>query len=166
MNNVVLANIIAFFAGICCVVSVFGKNKKQIVCVEFFSSLLIIISNTLVQGWSDALAKVVKALTQFLSLNNKLNKARLYIISFIYVFLCFGIIYITSDFRYLIAVVPSMMEFYSLLGRSAKKYRWYNIITKVFWTINNIVFKLYVGIFFDIIIVMGHFYKIKHTRGR
>lgn len=166
MNSVVLANIIAFFAGVCSVISVFGKNKKQIVFVEFFGSCLIIISNILVQGWSDAIAKVVKAETQFLSLNNKLNKSKLYIISFIYVFLCLVIIYITNDFRYLIAMVPSLMEFYSLLGRSAKKYRWYNIITKVFWTINNIVFKLYVGIFFDIIIVIGHFYKIKHTRGR
>ena len=127
---------------------------------------LIIISNTLVRGWSDAIAKVVKAGTQFLSLKNKLNKYKVYFISFIYVSICLVITYVTNDLRYLVAIVPSVMEFYSLLGRSTKKYRWYNIITKVFWTINNIVFKLYVGIFFDTIIVIGHFYKIKHTRGR
>ncbi len=159
--TVLIANFISFIAGICSVVSVWGKKKKQIVFMEFIGTILRIISNFLVRSWSDVIAKIIKAITQNFSLKNKLNKYKFYFISIIYIVLCLIITYLSRDLRCLIAIIPSIMEFYSLLVRSTKKYRWYIIITKIFWTINNIVFQLYVGIIFDLIIVMGHYYKLR-----
>ena len=71
------------------------------------------------------------------------------------------IIYLTKDMRYLVAIIPSLLEFYALLSTSTKEYRWYIVITKIFWTINNIIFCLYVGILFDALVIIGHMYKLK-----
>lgn len=164
MIQIVIANIINFLAGLCSLCSVGGKTKKKIVKIEFIGSILRIISNVLVQSWSDAIAKVIKGVAQGLCLGKKLNKNKFYIISGLYVLLCFFITYVSQDLRCLVAIIPSVLEFYSLLGRSTKKYRLYIIITKVFWTINNLIFHLYVGIIFDVIIMLGHYFKYRKAR--
>ena len=163
---VIIANFIFFLAGICSILSTQGKNKKQIVFIEFLGSILRIIGNILVKSWSDAIAKIIKSVTQFLSLGDKLNKKIFYIVSLLYTILCICITYFSSDLRCLIAIIPSIMEFYSLLVRSTKKYRSYIIITKIFWTINNIVFQLYIGIIFDIIVIIGHLLKLKKKNNK
>lgn len=164
MIQVVIANIINFLAGICIILSVNGKTKKKIVRMEFIGSILRIVGNVLVHSWSDAIAKVIKSFAQGLTLGRKLTKNKFYIISVSYVVLCLGVTFVSKDLRCLVAIIPSLMEFYSLLGRSTKKYRWYIIITKVFWTFNNLIFKLYVGIIFDVVIMLGHYYKIKKNK--
>ena len=164
MIQTVAANILNLFAGFCSIISVEGKNKNQIVFIEFIGSILRIISNVLVRSWSDAIAKVIKSITQFLSLENKLNKSLFYLVSIIYIAICLVVTYLSKDLRCLVAIIPSVIEFYSLLVTSTKDYRWYRIITKIFWTINNIIFKLYVGIIFDLIIMVGDFIKIKREK--
>lgn len=164
MLYVVLANIINFLAGICSILSVSGRTKRKIVKIEFIGSIMRIVSNLLVGGWTDAIAKVIKSIAQGLTLGRKLTKGKFYVISVIYVVMCIGITYFSKDLRCLVAIIPSVMEFYSLLVRSTKKYRWYIIITKVFWTINNLIFQLYVGIIFDVVIMIGHFLKIRKSR--
>lgn len=161
---VIIANIINFFAGISSILSTQGKNKNQIVFMEFIGSVLRIIGNILVKSWSDTIAKIIKSIAQYMSLKNKLNKSLFLIISLLYITICISITYILKDIRYLIAIIPSIIEFYSLLVSSTKDYRWYIVITKIFWTINNILFQLYVGILFDIIIVVGHLLKIKKSK--
>ena len=164
MIQIVIANIVNFIAGLCSLLSVSGKTKKKIVRIEFVGSILRIISNVLVRSWSDAIAKVIKGVAQGLCLGRKLNKRKFYVISFLYVVLCIFITYMSKDIRCLVAIVPSVLEFYSLLVRSTKKYRLYIIVTKVFWTINNLIFKLYVGIIFDVIIMIGHYLKVRKVR--
>ncbi len=164
MMTVILANIINFIAGLCSILSVKGKTKKKIVSVEFTGSILRIVGNSLVHSWTDAIAKVIKSIAQALCLNQKLNKKIFYIISVLYVMLCLFVTYISQDLRCLVAIIPSVLEFYSLLVKTTNKYRWYIIITKIFWTINNIIFKLYVGIIFDAIVIIGHAIKIKQSQ--
>lgn len=164
MIQIVVANIVNFLAGLCSLLSVSGKTKKKIVKIEFIGSILRIISNVLVASWTDAIAKVIKSVAQWLCLDRKLNRNKFYVISGLYIILCIFITYMSKDFRCLVAVIPSVLEFYSLLVRSTKKYRWYIIITKVFWTINNLIFNLYVGIIFDAIIMIGHYLKLRKAR--
>ena len=166
IEKIIIANVIGLCAGFCSILAIQGKKKKQIVFIEFIGTILRIVSNFLVRSWSDVFAKIIKAVTQIFSLKNKLNKHKFYIISMLYIILCLVITYFSNDLRCLIAIIPSIMEFYSLLVRSTKKYRWYIIITKIFWTINNVVFHLYVGIFFDVIVILGHLYKIKNSSRR
>jgi len=162
--RILIANIVNLFAGICSISSVQGKNKKQIVFIEFIGTILRIISNLLVKGWTDAIAKIIKCFTQAVSLKNKLNKKIFYVVSTLYVILCLIITYLSKDLRCLIAIIPSVIELYSLLVSSTKKYRWYIVVTKIFWTINNILFKLYIGIVFDAIVIIGHLLKIKKIK--
>ena len=161
MIEIVIANILNLFGGISSIVSTQGKNKNQIVFISFVGTILKLISNILVKSWSDAIAKVIKAISQALSLKNKLDKSKFYIVAVIYTIICLMITYFSKDLRCLVAIIPSILEFYSLLVESTKKYRWYIIITKIFWTINNLIFQLYVGIIFDIIVVVGHLIKMK-----
>lgn len=164
MNLVLIANIICFLGGICSILSTQGKNKKQIVSIEFIGSLFKIIGTGIQKSWSDVIAKIIKIYTQYLTIKNKLTKNKLYLIIFIYFFLCLTITYLLNDLRYLVAIIPSVIELYSLIGRSTKKYRKYIIVTKIFWTINNIIFKLYIGILFDIIVIIGHLSKINKKK--
>lgn len=164
MIQIVVANIVNFLAGLCSLLSVSGKTKKKIVKIEFIGSILRIISNVLVASWTDAIAKVIKSVAQWLCLDRKLNRNKFYVISGLYIILCIFITYMSRDFRCLVAVIPSVLEFYSLLVRSTKKYRWYIIVTKVFWTVNNLIFNLYVGIIFDVIIMIGHYLKLRKAR--
>ncbi len=164
MIQIVIANIVNFVAGLCSLLSVSGKTKKKIVKIEFIGSILRIVSNVLVASWSDAIAKIIKSVAQGLCLGRKLNKNKFYIISGLYVILCVFITYISKDIRCLVAIIPSVLEFYSLLVRSTKKYRLYIIVTKLFWTINNLIFNLYVGIIFDVIIMIGHYLKVRKAR--
>lgn len=162
MIEIVIANIVNLLAGSCSILSTQGKNKRQIIFIEFIGSIFRIIMNFLVKSWSDMIAKIIKALAQIFYLKNKLNKKLFYLISLLYIIICLVITYLSNDFRCLVAIIPSVLEFYALLDSSTKKYRWYVIITKIFWTINNIIFKLYAGIIFDAIIVIAHFIKIKN----
>lgn len=164
INNVVIANIINFFAGICSITSTQGRNKKQIVFREFIGSLLRIIGNFLVKSWSDFIAKIIKSIAQFLTIEKKITKPILIVLSCGYLCICLTVTYLTKDLRCLVAIIPSLMEFYSLLGNSTKKYRSYIIITKVFWTINNIIFQLYIGIIFDALVILGHFWKLRKSK--
>ena len=159
--RIVIANIVNLVAGICSILSVQGQGKQQIVFIEFIGTNLRIVSNLLVNGWTDALAKIIKWFTQVVSLKNKLNIKIFYLVATLYIMLCLTITYLSKDLRCLIAIVPSVIELYSLLVSSIKKYRWYIVLTKFFWILNNIVFKLYVGIVFDIIVVVGHILKIR-----
>ena len=160
MIQIVIANIINLLAGCCSIISTQGKNKRQIVFIEFIGSVLRIIMNFLVKSWSDMIAKIIKGVAQLLFLENKLNKRFFYLISLLYIIICITITYLSQDLRCLIAIIPSVLEFYSLLYSSTKKYRWYVVITKIFWTVNNIMFKLYAGIIFDFIIILAHLLKI------
>ena len=164
MLNVIIANILNFIAGICSVLSVGGRTKKKIVRVEFLGSVIRIISNALVCNWSDSIGKVIKGFAQKMCLNNKLNKSNCLIISLIYLLLCLGVVYFSKDKRCLFAILPSILEFYALLVKSARKYRLSIIVVKILWTVNNIVFKLYVGIIFDIMIVFGHYLKVNKSK--
>lgn len=161
MVDVIVANIISLFAGVCSITSTQGKNKKQIVFIEFIGSILRIISNFIVKSWSDFIAKIIKSVAQFLTIEKKINKTNLIILSMAYTSICLTVTYVSNDLRCLVAIIPSLMEFHSLLGNSTKKYRSYIIITKVFWTINNIIFKLYVGVIIDAIVIIGHLLKLK-----
>ena len=156
----IIANVIMFIAGICSILSIFGKRKKNIVFIEFFGTVLRIIGNTIAKSWTDAISKVIKGIGQSLSLKNKFNKTVLVIISIVFLIMSSIIIYLTNDMRYLVAIIPSLLEFYALLSKSTKEYRWYIVITKIFWTINNIIFRLYVGILFDALVIIGHMYKL------
>ena len=160
-NYQIIANIIMFLAGICSILSTFGKRKNNIVFIEFFGTILRIVGNAIAKSWTDAISKVIKGIGQVLSLNNKFNKIILIIISSIFLIMSSIIIYLTKDMRYLVAIIPSLLEFYALLSTSTKEYRWYIVITKIFWTINNIIFCLYVGILFDALVIIGHMYKLK-----
>ena len=167
MNNVpwvIIANIIIFAAGICSIISTMGKDKKGIVFIEFLGTILRVIGNLFVKGWTDAISKVIKGISQFLTIKEKYNKISFAIISCIFVILSIIILINTKDFKYLIAIIPSLLEFYALLSPDTKKYRWYIIITKLLWTINNLIFHLYVGIFFDIIVAICHSYKLKNDK--
>lgn len=166
INLVLVANIICFIGGMCCAFSTQGKNKKQIVYIERIGSVFIMFGIGIRKSWSDVIGKIIKIYTQSLAIKNKLNKNRIYLIISVYIFLCLIITYITKDLRYLVAIIPSVVELYSLIGRSTKKYRKYIIITKIFWTINNIIFDLYIGILFDIIIVIGHLSKMNKRKTR
>lgn len=161
MIQVVIANIINLLAGCCSIISTQGRNKKQIVFIEFIGSVLRIIMNFLVKSWSDMVAKIIKGVAQLLFLENKLNKKFFYLISLLYIIICITITYLSQDLRCLVAIIPSIIEFYSLLYSSTKKYRWYVVITKIFWTLNNILFKLYAGIIFDFVIIIAHLLKIR-----
>ena len=163
MMQIIIANIISVLAGCCSIISTQGKNKKQIIFMEFISSTLRIIMNFLAKSWSDMIAKILKASAQCFYLENKLNKKLVYLISLLYVVICLIVTYLSNDLRCLVAILPAVLEFYSLLDSSTKKYRWYVITTKIFWTINNIIFKLYVGIIFDTIVTIGHLLKIRNT---
>ena len=161
LEQIVIANVINFFAGLCNVLSVNGKDKKQIVSIEFLSTILCVFSMFIVNSWSDVVAKIIKAIVQAFSLKDNLNNKVFYVLSFFYISICLYITYLTNDLRCLVAIIPSVLEFYALLGMSTKKYRFNILITKVFWVINNILFKLYVSIIFDVIVIVGHFMKIK-----
>lgn len=164
MIEIIIANILNLISGICSIISTQGKEKQQIVFIEFIGSVLRIIQSILVKSWSDAIAKIIKITSQVLSLENKLNKNKFYILSISYIAVCLFVTCISKDLRCLIAIIPSIMEFYSLLQTSTKKYRWYIIITKIFWIINNLVFQLYIGIIFDLIVIVGHFLKIRKNK--
>lgn len=164
MNMVIIANIICLIGGTCNILATQGKNKKQIISIERIGSLFTMIGIGIQKSWSDVIGKIIKIYTQSLAIKNKLKKNNIYLIIFIYIFLCLTITYILKDIRYLIAIIPSTIEFYSYIGRSTKKYRRRIIITKIFWTINNIIFKLYIGIFFDIIVIIGHLSKINKKK--
>ena len=164
--QIIIANIINFLAGMCSITSVQGKNKKQIIFIEFLGTILRIISNFLVKSWSDLIAKIIKGTTQVIALKSKLNKTIFYLVSLIYISICLTVTYFSKDLRCLVAIIPSIMEFYSLLVSSTKKYRWYIVITKMFWIVNNILFQLYVGIIFDLITMIGHLLKIKNIKKR
>ena len=112
----------------------------------------------------EIIAKIIKGFAQIFFLDNKLNKKIFYLISIAYIIVCFFVTYISQDFRCLVAIVPSVMEFYALLDSTTKKYRWYIVITKIFWTVNNIMFKLYAGIIFDVIVICAHLVKIRNTK--
>jgi len=163
MIQILFANIINVLAGLFSIISTQGKNKKQIIFMQFISSILRIIMSFLVKSWSDMIAKIIKGLSQLLFLKNKLNKIIIYLISLLYIIICIIVTYLSNDCRCLVAIIPSVLEFYSLLDSSTKKYRWYVVITKIFWTINNIIFRLYTGIIFDIIIIIAHLFKIKNS---
>ncbi len=160
MKEYVIANIIMFIAGICSILSTYGKKKNNIVSIEFLGTILRIVANTLAKSWTDAISKVLRLISEYLSLKNKFNKIVLVIVSIIFITLSTIIIYLTKDIRYFVAIIPSLLEFYALHTSSTKKYRWYIIITKVLWTINNIAFKLYTSILFDIIVIIGHLYQL------
>ena len=162
MMQIMIANIVNILAGCCCIISTQGKNKKQIVSLEFIGSLLRIIMNFIVKSWSDMVAKIIKVTVQFLFLGNKLTKKQFYFLSLLYIITCITITYLSKDLRCLVAILPSLIEFYALLDSSTKKYRGYIIITKIFWTINNIIFKLYAGIIFDAIVIITHSLKIRN----
>ena len=164
MIEIIIANILNLVSGICSIISTQGKEKKQIVFIEFIGSVLRVIQAALVKSWSDLIAKVIKIITQFLTLEGKLTKRVFVIISVLYTVLCTYIAYISKDVRCFVAIIPSLMEFYALLEASTKKYRSYIIITKTLWIINNIIFQLYVGIVFDLIVIIGHLFKIKKTK--
>lgn len=166
INNIVIANIICLIAGIFSIVATQGKNKKQIVFIEFITSVMRIISNFILKNWTNFIAKIIKAIAQFLTIKKRINKGIIILLSFAYLCISLLVIYISKDLRCLVAIVPSLMEFYALLGNSTKKYRSYIIITKILWTINNIIFKLYAGIFIDAIVVLGHLIRMKRTRKR
>ena len=129
--EIFIANIINFISGMCSILSTQGKDKRQIVFIEFIGSILRILQAALVKSWSDAIAKAIKILAQVLSLKDKLAKKGFYILSIGYILVCISITYISKDLRCLVAIIPSVMEFYALLQPSTVKYRWYIIITKV-----------------------------------
>lgn len=85
MIQIVIANIINLLAGCCSIISTQGKNKRQIVFIEFIGSVLRIIMNFLVKSWSDMIAKIIKGVAQLLFLKNKLNKRFFYLISLLYI---------------------------------------------------------------------------------
>ena len=162
--QIITANVISVIAGCCSILSTQGRNKKQIVLMEFIGTVLRVIMNFLAKSWSDLIAKIIKGFAQIFFLDNKLNKKIFYLISIAYIIVCFFVTYISQDFRCLVAIVPSVMEFYALLDSTTKKYRWYIVITKIFWTVNNIMFKLYAGIIFDVIVICAHLVKIRNTK--
>jgi len=164
MIQIIIANIMNFLAGCCSIISTQGKNKKQIVFIEFIGSILRILTNILVRSWSDMIAKIIKSFAQILCLENKLKKNQFYIISLSYIVICSVVTYISKDLRCIIAIIPTLIEFYSLLVPSTKKYRYYTVITKLFWIINNLMFQLYIGIIFDAIVIVGHMIKINATK--
>ncbi|MBQ9298347.1 MAG: YgjV family protein [Clostridia bacterium] len=157
---IIMANIIMFSAGICSILSTQGKQKKNIVFVEFLGTILRIIGNVLAKNWTDAIAKIIKGITQFLSIKNKFNKNSLIVLSCIYTVLSLMVVYIFGDIKYLVAIIPSLLEFYALISPSTRKYRWFIITTKTFWIINNFIFKLYVGVLFDVTVIICHLLKL------
>ena len=161
---IIISNIIIFCAGICSILSTQGKQKKNIIFIELIGTILRIIGNLLAQNFTDAIAKIIKGLTQFLSIKDKVNKKIIIIASCIYILISIIIVYISGDIKYIIAIIPSLLEFYALLSPSTKKYRWYIIITKVFWIINNFIFKLYAGILLDAIVISCHLFKLYKNR--
>ena len=162
--QIIIANIISIFAGCCSILSTQGRNKKQIVLMEFIGTVLRVIMNFLAKSWSDLIAKIIKGIAQIFFLDNKLNKKIFYLISIAYIIVCLFVSYVSQDLRCLVAIIPSVMEFYALLDSTTKKYRWYIVITKIFWTVNNIMFKLYAGIIFDVIVICAHLVKIRNTK--
>lgn len=76
------------------------------------------------------------------------------------------IVYYTQNLKLIVAIIPSILELYALLKKSVKKYRSYIIITKVLWTINNIIFKLYVGIIFDALVILWHTLNLKSKKSK
>ena len=162
--QIVIANIISILAGCCSILSTQGRNKKQIVLMEFIGTVLRVVMNFLAKSWSDMIAKIIKGIAQIFFLDNKLNKKLFYLISIVYIIVCLFVTYISQDLRCLVAIIPSVMEFYALLDSTTKKYRWYIVITKVFGTLNNIMFKLYAGIIFDAIVICAHLIKIKTSK--
>ena len=93
--QIIIVNIINLIAGICSIISVQWKIKKQIVFIEFIGTTLRLINNFLVKSWSDLIAKIIKGITQVIDLKNKLNKS-IFFISFIYTFACLNISTIRS----------------------------------------------------------------------
>lgn len=164
MTQLIIANIINLFAGMLSVLSVEQKTKYKIVTLEYVGNILRILMNILIKSWSDLIAKIIKFVAQFLCLEKKLNENKIYIIALVYLLLSLTVTYYSKDLRCLIAIVPSILELTSLLTRSTKKYRLYIIITKIFWTINNLMFHLYIGIIFDAIVMIGHYNKIRNKK--
>lgn len=158
---IIISNAIILGAGICSILSTQGKQKESIVFIEFLGTILRIIGNTLARNFTDAIAKIIKGISQFLSIKNKFNKASLTILSCIYIILALSVVYIFGDIKYIVAIIPSLLEFYALLTPSTKKYRWYIVTTKAFWILNNFIFKLYVGVIIDVIVIIGHLFKIR-----
>lgn len=154
-----VVNVLAFLAGIISIISTYGKTKKQIVICETVCSILRVILNSLAKSFSDAISKVIKIIAQITTIKDKYNKKLFIIISIIYTSLCLFIVYLTKDYRCLIAIIPANMEFYSLLKKEVKTYRTYIIISKILWTINNIFFKIYVAIIFDMLVILGHLFN-------
>ena len=157
---IIISNAIILGAGICSILSTQGKQKKNIVFIEFLGTILRIIGNALAKNFTDAIAKIIKGISQFLSIKNKFNKASLTILSCIYIILALSVVYIFGDIKYIVAIIPSLLEFYALLTPSTKKYRWYIVTTKTFWILNNLIFKLYVGVIIDIIVIICHLLKL------
>ena len=164
MIEIIIANILNLISGSCSIISTQGKNKRQIVFVEFISTSLRIIQAFLVKGWSDLISKSIKLFTQTLSLKNKLNKKGFILLAISYIAVCLVITYISKDLRCLVAIIPSVLEYYSLLEESTKKYRIFVVITKILWIINNFIFQLYVGVIFDTIVILGHLFRLKKKK--
>lgn len=164
--NVVIANIINFIASIFSIFSTSQKKKKQIVAFEALSSFLRIVQCILVFGWTELIAKVIKLLAQISTLRGIYNKRTFYIVSMLYLITSIIIVYYTQNLKLIVAIIPSILELYALLKKSVKKYRSYIIITKVLWTINNIIFKLYVGIIFDALVILGHTLNLKSKKSK
>lgn len=156
MNKLLIINILAFIAGILSILSTYRKTKKQIVIYEALVTIFRIVLNTLAKSWSDVISKIIKFLAQITTLKDKYNKKHFIIISILYLIICLYITYLVNDLRCLLAIIPAIMEFYSLLKKEVKTYRIYIIISKVFWTINNIAFGVYIAIVFDLFVVIGH----------
>ena len=66
----IIANVIMFLAGICSILSTYGKRKNNIVFIEFLGTILRIIGNVIAKSWTDAVAKVIKGISQFLTVKN------------------------------------------------------------------------------------------------
>ena len=85
---VIIANIIGLMAGICSVLSVRGKTKKEIVSMEFFATILRLVCNSMVKNWSDVISKIIKFISQLCVLKNKFTKTMFLVMSLLYMVLC------------------------------------------------------------------------------
>lgn len=154
MIYIVIANIIALIASVLMVYSGIVKEKKKIIYVQTIQTLLLVLSNLILGGFTGAIINALSVVRNVLCYKNKLGKKEIIILITLSVAL--SLIFNNLGFIGLLPIISTVIYILLMNTTNVVKFKVLIIVTMVPWLIYDIAIKSYTSAVFDFINIVAN----------
>ena len=156
--NIVIGNLLAFFAAIILVCTGLLKDKKQIIFYQTINIMLYALSNLVLGGIIGFFNNILNIIRNILCYNDKLSLIGKIIITIITII--FTVVFNELSLIGTFPSISALIYLWFMDIKDVKKFKLLIAFVMAFWLVYDFIIKSYVGAFFDLVTILVNLYSI------